>query len=341
MIAAAPPVPEISVVIPTYNRREVLRICLDALGRQSIAPSCYEVIVGDDGSTDGTDRMVGTVSTTLPMVVRYFRQENSGPGAARNRGLQLARAPLVLILNDDTIATPGLLAEHLRMHSAFPAPEVAILGRVTISPDVPPSIFARLHLDGTFVHFADGEELDWTAFITANLSVKRDFLLAHGLFRAHLFPHEDLELGERLRHRGLRIMYSARALGFHLHHLTESDYLRNATADGRALARWYRLDPALEPILVRFGLNGTAPLRKALRHRVADLVITPSSFPLLLRLARGLAAVHSPSALVLYRKLFKYRSRRAIADELRTVSAAVGALPELSPDVEPVVRSGP
>ncbi len=75
----------ISVVIPTHNRKDLLRRCLEAATNQDYPD--YEVIVVDDGSTDGTGEMV---QHEFPQV-RYIRQEpNRGPAAARNRGIEAA-----------------------------------------------------------------------------------------------------------------------------------------------------------------------------------------------------------------------------------------------------------
>lgn len=307
--------PAITVVIPTYNRRDVLRTCLQALDRQTLPPDRFEVIVGDDGSTDDTAGMVAAEHELHRYALHYFHQRNQGPGPARNRALAMARSPIALIINDDTIATPDLLERHVRMHEQHPGESVCVLGRITISPDIPDSIFARLHLDAAFAAFDGQKELDWKGFITSNLSVKPSFVLKYGPFRENLFPHEDLELSTRLREHGLRIVYDQDALGYHLHYLTERDYLRNAESDGRALARWYKL-AGDTPELYALGLQGKAPLRRELRHRIADTVIGPITYPAFLALARALVPVHVSSALLVYRKLFKYRSRRAIAAEL-------------------------
>ncbi len=307
--------PAITVVIPTYNRREVLRSCLQALDRQTLAGDRFEVIVGDDGSTDDTGAMVDAERERVGYALTYFRQANQGPGTARNRALRMARAPIALILNDDTIVTPGVLVEHLRLHDAHPGEEVCVLGRITISPEVPDSIFARLHLDAAFSRFEHGATLDWKGFITCNLSVKPSFVLRHGPFLERLFPHEDLELSTRLREHGLRIIYTRDALGYHLHHLTERDFLRSAEADGRALARWYRV-AGETPELYELGLQGRPPLRREPRHHVSDLVLGNGGYPVALVLARALARVHVPSSLAVYRRISKYVSRRAIAREL-------------------------
>ena len=85
-----------SIVIPTYNRKDLLRRCLAAATNQDYPD--YEVIVVDDGSTDGTGEMV---QREFPQV-RYIRQEpNRGPAAARNRGIEAATGEIIAFTDDD------------------------------------------------------------------------------------------------------------------------------------------------------------------------------------------------------------------------------------------------
>jgi glycosyltransferase involved in cell wall biosynthesis len=92
--------PIISVVIATYNRASLLRETLDSIVTQSFRD--FEIIVVDDGSTDGTEAVVRSYGPTL----RYIRQENRGPSAARNLGIQNARANWISIQDSDDICTP-------------------------------------------------------------------------------------------------------------------------------------------------------------------------------------------------------------------------------------------
>lgn len=308
--------PLLSVIVPTYNRRDVLLACLSALRQQTVDPATFEVIVGDDGSTDGTEEAVRGHLAPNPPTIRYFRQENGGPSAVRNRAIREARGAIVLIINDDTILSPRCLERHLEEHSRFPDEPVAVLGRVTLAEEIPRSIFTDLHLDATFTTYQGLEELGWHGFITANLSVKRSFLVSYGLFEESMFPHEDLELGERLHHHGLRIRYRADAVGYHLHELTERDFLRMATRDGRSLARWYRKSVRLADQLFLLGLQGDPPLRKKPKHRIADWVITRRSFDGTLRLARLLLPRSPSAAAFVYQRLYQHLRRRAIAEEM-------------------------
>src|SRR5437660_2401853 len=99
-----------SIVIPTYNRLDVLRRVLDALGDQRDAPE-HETIVINDGSTDGTDR---AMSERQGIVFRT--QPNGGPGRARNHGVSVASGKFVIFIGDDTVPEPRFLAEHARVH---------------------------------------------------------------------------------------------------------------------------------------------------------------------------------------------------------------------------------
>lgn len=307
----------VSVIIPTFSRCDVLQRCLGALAVEQADEFRLEVIVADDGSSDGTQLMVERFSASAPFRVHYFRQKNAGPSAARNKALRMASGTIALIINDDTIVGPGCIASHVAAHRANPDPHVAVLGRVTLSPDVPRTLFSDLHLDASFAHFAGRDELDWNAFITCNLSIKPQFLLEHGMFEEGMFPHEDLELGRRLAPHGLRILYRPEGLAYHYHHLTERDYLRVAAQDGRALARWYRKEPAAEPLLQTLGLQGQPPLQRNWKQRLAESVIEVVTPGVATSLTRAVSRVSRTGGVFLYRRLYQHERRKSIDRELQ------------------------
>ncbi len=92
--------PLLSVVIPTYNRKDLLKECLDSLLDQTYPKEDYEIVVVDDGSTDGTEDMLRQMSGEHGNL-RYFRQENGGPAAARNFGVSNSSGGLLVFINDD------------------------------------------------------------------------------------------------------------------------------------------------------------------------------------------------------------------------------------------------
>ena len=111
----------LSVVIPTYNRCNILQKTLRALCQQEGATN-FEIIVVDDGSTDATSQVVAALAALAPVRLQCIAQPNSGAAAARNRGLQEANGEIVLFLDDDVIGSSALIAEHLRSHTLNAGP---------------------------------------------------------------------------------------------------------------------------------------------------------------------------------------------------------------------------
>jgi glycosyltransferase involved in cell wall biosynthesis len=120
---------DISVVIPTYNRADLLRITLDAVLAQSHAPA--EVIVVDDGSTDTT----AATARGYGDRVRYFCIENSGEFVARNFGVAQARHPWIAFCDSDDLWTPDKLHWHVVLHRACPELRYSFSDFVIVSDD--------------------------------------------------------------------------------------------------------------------------------------------------------------------------------------------------------------
>ena len=98
-----------SVIIPTFNRKASLAECLRSLGRQSFPPDRFEVLVVDDGSSDGTAETVERTAAGLGFHVEYLRQSQQGPGAARNLGAKNARGGILAFTEDDAAFAEGVL----------------------------------------------------------------------------------------------------------------------------------------------------------------------------------------------------------------------------------------
>lgn len=105
--------PEVSVVICTCNRAELLKCSLESLVQQETRGRRFEIVVIDDGSTDHTRDIIERAQGSSSIAIRYFRQENSGIGIARNRGYQEAHAPWVAYMDDDELACKHWLYEIL------------------------------------------------------------------------------------------------------------------------------------------------------------------------------------------------------------------------------------
>lgn len=199
-----------SVVVPAYNAGKTLGSCLSALSRQSADPASYEVIVVDDGSRDDTAR----IAKTYP--VRYVRQENSGPAAARNRGAREARGDVVLFTDSDCVPAPDWIPEMTR---PFEDPGVAaVKGAYRTDQRSLAARFAQVEFEERFDLLRRAPSIDMVDTYSAGyrLSVFRD---AGGFDES--FPvanNEDTELSYRLSREGRKMVFNPDAVVSHLNH---------------------------------------------------------------------------------------------------------------------------
>ena len=118
--------PDISVIVPTHNRRKDLEICLGSLFKQDYPYDRYEIIVVNDGSKDDTEAFVIALQKLHNNLV-YLKQENRGAAAARNRGAENASSNILAYIDDDCIADDHWLSEILRVFKEFPD-DVVMMG---------------------------------------------------------------------------------------------------------------------------------------------------------------------------------------------------------------------
>lgn len=269
----------LSVIIPVRDRPQVLARCLAALaGQQGLEPHVMEVIVVDDGSDDSATADVEALAGRFPWPLTCLRQPPRGPAAARNRGIEAARGDLVLFLNADTLATPGLVAEHLAFHRHRQDPGAALLGLFTWWPELDITPFMRWAERAWFKYdqlLSGRVEPDFTFFYTCNLSLSKEFLLAHGLFDEEFSGPalEDTELGYRLSRQGLRLSFRPQALGYHDH---PTD-LESACRRMEMVGRW-------APLIAR-----KVPPRLVIDHFWPSIVRLPGMRLAVRRLAEPLA----------------------------------------------------
>lgn len=235
-----------SAIIPSYNRRDTLVRVVDALQRQDAPELVCEVIVVDDGGSDGAADAVEDRRWDLP--VRVIRQQRGGPSAARNRGVAVARGEVLLFLCDDIEAEPHLLRRHEERRSSIDGPH-CVVGRVDWPPTTRVTPFmrfvtARYHFG--FEQLVGMDELPFDRVITANFSIHRELLLSVGGFDEG-FPYgfEDTDLGLRLMELpGMRILYAPEALGRHHHTIDVAGYCRRQEALGPSAVAFSRRHPS-------------------------------------------------------------------------------------------------
>lgn len=211
----------LSVIIPTYNRQQKLQNCLVSISKQTISMSDIEIHVIDDGSNDQTEQMVKNFKNEYQMDVHYYKINHKGPATARNVGLSNATGVIILFLDDDIVATPDLMAEHIDWHTKkYPEDNVAVLGYITYLPGIKIHRIMQ-YADDTGLQFGFGQITDpnnvpYNFFYTANISLKKRFI--SGFFFDEKFPFaamEDIELSYRLKEKGLKTVFNKSAHVFH------------------------------------------------------------------------------------------------------------------------------
>lgn len=224
--------PQLSIIIPTYNRKDILLRTLKGFEVQTARAEILEILVVDDGSTDGTEAAIADFALASPITIRYLANPKKGPGPARNYGIREAKGALILLGDDDIIPSPTLVAEHVSWNRKYPADSFAMLGHVSWSPEVHPTPFMEwLGLDGVLFGFrrlTPGREVGFQFFYSCNTSIKRDFLIREGLFDEtfRAYGYEDTELAYRLTSQGLRVFYNSQAIGYHYKRFSYADACR-------------------------------------------------------------------------------------------------------------------
>jgi GT2 family glycosyltransferase len=225
---------KLSIVIPTYNRKDVLRKALVAYCSQSAQQEILEIFVVDDGSTDGTECAVVQFNEGSSVPIHYLRQDHRGAAAARNLAIREALGALLLFTDDDVIPSSTLVEEHLKWHRQNPDPCVAVLGSVPWHPEVHPTPFMNWLIRGgplfDFRECSKRRELGFEYFATWNLSLNAKFFRQNGTFDEDFraYGYEDYELGYRLAKKGLRLLYNPSAVGYHYRYVSFADVCRRA-----------------------------------------------------------------------------------------------------------------
>ncbi|TET43415.1 glycosyltransferase [Candidatus Aerophobetes bacterium] len=242
---------KISIVIPTYNQKEILAKSLDYLILQDYPKDQYEIIVVDDGSSDGTEEMVRS-KIGSKVGWRYLYQKQRGPHFARNLGIKKARGEIIIFVDSDIFTAPNFITEHVKFHQKFG--DVVVSGPVVrtdrlnhIFSDTGKRKLKRL----SFV-------FSLPSFITSNLSVRRKFLIRVGGFDEEFtgFGWHDWELGLRLKKLGLKAKRNINAMVYHYKEKTGLSDLPSLCEKrrqrGRNAVLYYKKHPSLK---VKLGIR--------------------------------------------------------------------------------------
>jgi glycosyltransferase involved in cell wall biosynthesis len=278
--------PSFSVILPTYNRCDVVRQTLVQLAAQDYPAELVEVLVCDN-SSDGTPAMVLEVAAESDVAIHLVSSDERLPAVKRNQGLRRATGDLVLFMNDDVWVRPGFLREHAASHDAHAEP-VAVLGLVEQSEQMPQNPFIEWYRPFAYDEIADraDQPVSYRYHWSMNLSFPREVLLERNLVFHEDWAeigHEDVELGYRWTRAGYEVVYNPRAWGEHFHPHDLATACRLQESIGRGLRDLEVLIP--EPdLLERYGVFSLRNSRRAVaRGLVRKALFNRFTVPALLR----------------------------------------------------------
>ncbi len=255
-----------SVVVPTYNRVELLRHTLDSLTGQDLPVDEFEVLVVDDGSGDATAELVPHYEDRIN--VRYFFQEDQGwrVAKARNVGIANAKGDICVFVDSGVLLHSGALRAHVEAHAG--ETPVAVCGYVycfnidnedaelinaEIDFDDPSATIDTLRRERRWLDVREefyrrytddfGDiPAPWLAYWTCNASARTAQLRAVGMFDEafRTWGSEDVDLAYRLHRDGARVVLARDAAAIHApHHKSFEENMRDAAVNQRYMAAKY------------------------------------------------------------------------------------------------------
>ncbi len=217
MPRAEPGHPYVSVIVPVRDGEATIAACLDSILATDYPPEDREILVVDNGSSDGTAALIQARPVT------YLREPKRGVSNARNRGIAASRGEVCAFLDADCVVEPQWLTELVR---PFEDPEVgAVGGNLEHAPPSNAAERQAIRLLGDWQQFAFASDPAYP--ITANAAYRRDVLERIGPFDPHMTRAQDVELGLRFQQRShLRLAFAERAIARHRNRSTQLGFFR-------------------------------------------------------------------------------------------------------------------
>lgn len=192
----------VSIVVPTFNRKDSLKKTLQSLIDQNYSHTEYEIIVCDDGSTDGTSIFMENLLKVSGVEIKYCIQKNSGPAVTRNLGIQNSKGELIGFIDDDCVAVPEWINSAVKHFSNENIGGVQ--GPTLMASKIPlaKKIF-------NYARTANVSKQDYS-YASCNIFYRKDILEFLGGFDRD-FPKpcwgEDTDLGNRVILQGYKIIF--------------------------------------------------------------------------------------------------------------------------------------
>jgi glycosyltransferase involved in cell wall biosynthesis/peptidoglycan/xylan/chitin deacetylase (PgdA/CDA1 family) len=270
--------PQLSVVMATYNRRHILPRAIDSIFKQDLPPTEYELIVVVDGSNDGTTEYLKSLLPPCPLQI--IEQTNRGLAVALNRGISAARGKIVLLVDDDLVLDPSNFRIHLEAHAANDS--LLVHGPVYIAKESADN-FATEWIREVVDEEIKRWEMGWTwpddANIDPNYSIPRAALLATGGYDENFKWRQNTEFGVRLVKSGIKVVYEPGAICHHVYSKTPKQLLNiQMRSWGHEEIVLLRKHPELRPYSLLALLSDGSPSKRFAIKIIARSPISPDLF---------------------------------------------------------------
>ncbi len=243
-----------SIQLCTYNRAHLLERVLDACFEQTVAPSEYEVVLVNDGSTDNTLEVIERAQRRATCRFIVINQPNSGLAKGRNAGIAQATGDRIVFIDDDVLPIPTFVEEHLRSHAEKPK-AIVRGGAINVESfeDLPPPLWNIRHYSGNY-------------FWTTNVSVPLATIRAIGGFNESFSEYgwEDIDVGLRLRFGGVKALFNPKALVYHWKPRPRSGNVEKMIRQARAQARTAVQLAEIHPHWRTYLATGINPVQRGL-----------------------------------------------------------------------------
>lgn len=227
---------KISVVIPTYQRTDLLLQSLDSLSKQSIDPSTFEVIAIDDATPNGESKHKTIMSQTYPFHFQYLVQTKGGPAKARNLGVKKSSGSIIIFMDDDAVADSEWIKNIVQ---SLESSSHSGVGGITKNYKIETLSEKLLNHVGHLIAPIDPITGEIIFLVTVNAAFYKKDLETIGVFDEEfkLPSGEDMDLGFRMREAGFTLGIAKNAIVYHHQRDSLQSMFRNWYNYGRGLYR--------------------------------------------------------------------------------------------------------
>lgn len=240
-----------SVIVASFNRCEEIRELIESFILLRFPDNRFELIIADDGSTDGTGELVNEYIGKVKFPLNFHTQKNQGPGAARNMGIEKARGDFFIFIDSDCTVSPAWLSEIDQSLTSENAD--AFGGPDSYKKDFPPLLKAINYSMTSFlttggIRGHNKQKLGKFYPRSFNMGLSREIYRKIGGFGS-LRHGQDIEYSHRIIRSGAKVISIPEAVVFHKRRTSVRKFFKQVFNWGVARINLYKIDPAmLEPV---------------------------------------------------------------------------------------------